>query len=113
MQNARVLGLGDWVAVAPTPAPQGGGGQQATPVPAVPQVATLEVDPQDALVLKYARENGAQMDIALRSARDVESRFSTEAVTLQYVFERFKVAVPPKLDYGIGGAGGVPVGATK
>jgi len=111
VQNARVLGLGDWVAVAPTPAPQGGGGQQATPVPAIPQVATLEVDPQDALVLKYARENGAQMDMALRSARDVESRFSTEAVTLQYVFERFKVAVPPKLDYGIGGAGGAPVGA--
>jgi len=112
VQNARVLGLGDWVAVAPTPAPQGGG-QQATPVPSVAQVATLEVDPQDALVLKYARENGAQMDMALRSARDVESRFSTEAVTLQYIFERFKVAVPPKLDYGIGGAGGVPVGAAK
>jgi len=112
VQNARVLGLGDWVTVAPTPAPQGGGGgQQATPVPSIPQVATLELDPQDALVLKYARETGAQMDMALRSARDIESRFSTEAVTLQYIFERFKVAVPPKLDYGIGGAGGVPVGA--
>jgi Flp pilus assembly protein CpaB len=113
VQNARVLSLGDWVTVAATPAPQGGGGQQATPVPNVPQVATLEMDPQDALVLKYARENGAQMDMALRSALDVESRFSTEAVTLQYIFERFQVAVPPKLDYGIGGAGGVPVGATK
>jgi len=111
VQNARVLSLGDWVTVAPTPAPQGGGGQQATPVPSIPQVATLELDPQDALVLKYARETGAQMDMALRSARDVESRFSTEAVTLQYIFERFKVAVPPKLDYGIGGAGGAPVGA--
>jgi Flp pilus assembly protein CpaB len=73
---------------------------------------TLEVDPQDALVLKYARETGAQLDLALRAAGDKDSKFSTEAVTLQYMFERFKVAVPPKLDYGIGGAGGVPVGAS-
>ena len=111
VQNARVLKLGDWAAVPPTPAPQGGGGQQPTPMPALPQVATLEVDPQDALVLKYARETGAQLDMVLRAAGDKESRFSTEAVTLQYMFERFKVAVPPKLDYGIGGAGGAPVGA--
>ena len=111
VQKARVLKLGDWAAVPPTPAPQGGGGQQPTPVPPLPQVATLEVDPQDALVLKYARETGAQLDMVLRAAGDKESKFSTEAVTLQYMFERFKVAVPPKLDYGIGGAGGVPVGA--
>jgi len=111
VQNARLLSLGDWVAVPPTPAPQGGGGQQPTPAPPLPQVATLEVDPQDALVLKYARETGAQLDMVLRAAGDKESRFSTEAVTLQYMFERFKVAVPPKLDYSIGGAGGAPVGA--
>ena len=112
-QNARVLGLGDWVAAPSAPStPQPGGGQPTpTPVPPLPQFVTLEVDPQDALVLKYARETGAQLDLALRAAGDKESKFSTEAVTLQYMFERFKVAVPPKLDYGIGGAGGVPVGA--
>jgi hypothetical protein len=42
---------------------------------------------------------------------DFQDKISTEAVTLQYMFERFRVAVPPKLDYGIGGAGGQPVGA--
>lgn len=111
-QNARVLGLGDWVAVPPAPStPPPGGQPTPTPAPVVPQFVTLEVDPQDALVLKYARETGAQMDLVLRAAGDKDSKFSTEAVTLQYVFERFKVAVPPKLDYGIGGAGGVPVGA--
>jgi Flp pilus assembly protein CpaB len=111
VQNARVLGLGDWgVAITPpTPAP--GGGPTPTPAPALPQVATLEVDPQDALVLKYAREMGAQIDLVLRAAGDKESRFSTEAVTLQYMFERFRIAIPPKLDYTIGGGGGVPVGA--
>ena len=113
VQNARVLGLGDWgvPVVAPTPVP--GGGPTPTPAPALPNVATLEVDPQDALVLKYARETGAQIDLVLRAAGDKESRFSTEAVTLQYIFERFRVAIPPKLDYTIGGGGGVPVGAAN
>jgi Flp pilus assembly protein CpaB len=112
-QNARVLGLGDWVVAAPpTPPPAPGGGQPTpTPLPPLPQIVTLEVDPQDALVLKYARETGAQIDLVLRSPND-KDKFSTEAVTLQYMFERFRVAVPPKLDYGIGGAGGQPVGAT-
>ena len=111
VQNARVLGLGDWgvPVIAPTPAP--GGGPTPTPAAALPTVATLEVEPQDALVLKYARETGAQIDLVLRAAGDKESRFSTEAVTLQYLFERFRVALPPKLDYTIGGGGGVPVGA--
>jgi len=112
-QNARVLKLGDWVtAPAPTPPPQQGGAQAtATPLPPLPQIVTLEVEPQDALVLKYARETGAQMDLVLRSPSD-KDRFNTDAVTLQYMFERFRVGVPSKLDYGIGGAGGQPVGAT-
>ena len=112
-QNARVLKLGDWVAAAaPTPPPQPGGGQPtSTPLPPLPQIVTLEVEAQDALVLKYARETGAQMDLVLRAPTDTE-RFNTDAVTLQYLFERFRVGVPNKLDYGIGGAGGQPVGAT-
>lgn len=112
VQNARVIGMGDWLTVA-QPTPQPGQQQQGTPQPVTPQVVTLEVDPQDALVLKYAREAGAQIDMVMRAAGDKESRFSTEAVTLQYIFERFRVAVPPKLDYGIAGGGGQPVGATE
>jgi len=80
----------------------------------LPQVLTLEVDPQDALVLKYARETGAQLDLALRAAGDKETRFTTEAVTLQYLFERFRVSIPPKLDYTFAGGGGVaPTGARQ
>ncbi len=112
VQNARVLQLGDWGGAQPKPTPApGGGNTQATPAPTLPEVVTLEMDPQDALVTKYARETGAQMDLVLRAATDKDSKFTTEAVTLQYVFERFRVAVPPKLDYAIGGGGGVPVGA--
>jgi Flp pilus assembly protein CpaB len=116
VQSARVLARGDWGAapVAPTPAgPQQGGGQAtATPAPALPQVLTLEMFPQDALVIKYAREMGAQLDLALRAPLDKDVRFTTEAVTLQYLFEGFRIAIPPKLDYTVAGGGGVPpVGA--
>jgi Flp pilus assembly protein CpaB len=114
VQNARVLGLGDWgaQAAAPTPGPAGGG-PTPTPAPALPQVITLEVDPQDALVLKYARETGAQLDMVLRAAGDKESKFTTEAVTLQYIFERFRISIPPKLDYTIAGGGASPVTAPR
>jgi pilus assembly protein CpaB len=114
--NARVLGLGDWGVPlgVPTPvAPQQAGGQPTpTPAPPLPQVLTLEVSPQDALVLKYAREAGAQLDMVLRAAGDRDFNITTEAVTLQYLFERFRVSIPPKLDYTVAGGGGVPpVGA--
>jgi len=116
VQSAKVLARGDWgvALVAPTPAgPQQAGGQAtATPAPALPQVLTLEVFPQDALVIKYAREMGAQLDLALRAPLDKDARFTTEAVTLQYLFEGFRIAIPPKLDYTVAGGGGVPpVGA--
>ncbi len=117
IQNAKVLGLGDWgipLAAPTSAAPAGGGQPTPTPVPPLPQVLTLEVDPQDALVLKYARETGAQLDMALRAAGDKETRFTTEAVTLQYLFERFRVSIPPKLDYTFAGGGGVaPTGARQ
>jgi hypothetical protein len=50
------------------------------------------------LVLKWARENGALIDLALRSAVD-EDVFNTEAVTLDYMLRRFNITVPPKLPY--------------
>jgi hypothetical protein len=120
VQNARVIFLGDWgqppvAAATPAPVPAPGGGPQPTPQPApsLPGVLTLEVEPQDALVLKYARETGAQLDMVLRAAADKDLRFSTEAVTLQYIFERFRVSIPAKLDYTISGPGDKPIGAQQ
>ena len=116
IQNARVLGLGDWGqprAAAPAAQPAAGGQPTPTPAPPLPQVLTLEIEPQDALVLKYARETGAQLDLVLRATGDKESRFTTEAVTLQYIFERFRVSIPAKLDYTVAGGGDKPVGATR
>ena len=63
---------------------------------------TLIVTPQDALVLKFSEESGASMDMVLRSAKDYyKGLVTTEAVTLQYMFDRFGIEVPPKLPYGV------------
>jgi Flp pilus assembly protein CpaB len=90
VQNAEVLRVGLW----PSVSPEGEGEVEQIE----PGIVTLLVSPQDALVLKWARENGAVIDLALRSAVD-EEVFSTEAVTLDYMISRFNITVPKKLHY--------------
>lgn len=116
VQNAEVLMIGPWGAGVPFPPEQLP--VEATPVPGEgegpPQVTTpsgqktynvviLVVSPQDALVLKWARENRALIDLALRSgaAGGDQDLFSTEPVTLEYMVRRFGMAPPPKLEYGL------------
>lgn len=66
------------------------------------QPLLLIVSPQDALVLKWAAETGAAMHVVLRSSEDTEVRLpDTEAVTLQYMVDRFNIALPPGLAYGV------------
>jgi Flp pilus assembly protein CpaB len=65
------------------------------------QPLLLTVSPQDALVLKWAGEAGAAMHIALRSYSDAGVRLpDTEAVTFQYMVDRFSIGLPPVLPYG-------------
>jgi hypothetical protein len=40
------------------------------------------------------------MELALRAPATEEARYQPEAVTLQYMLTRFKIAVPPELEYG-------------
>jgi Flp pilus assembly protein CpaB len=65
------------------------------------QPLLLIVSPQDALVLKWAGEAGAAMHIALRSYSDAGVPLpDTEPVTMQYMVDRFNIALPPSLAYG-------------
>jgi len=95
VQNAGVLKVGTWATPAPA-APEGEEG--APPPPPPPDMIILVVSQQDALVLKYARENNFILDLALRAAGD-EVPVTTEAVTLEYIIRRFTISLPPKLQY--------------
>jgi Flp pilus assembly protein CpaB len=123
VQNALVLGVGVWgeeeagvevlgpgedAGEEPTPtpvaAPQEGEEPAPTPTPEPRSiksitVVTMAIDPQDALVLKWAWESDASVDFALRSAIDDQPFAQPESVTLQYMFERFQIALPPKLPH--------------
>jgi Flp pilus assembly protein CpaB len=66
------------------------------------QPLLLVVSPQDALVLKWADEAGAALHVVLRSHEDAGvSLPDTEAVTLQYMVDRFNMAMPPGLEFGV------------
>jgi pilus assembly protein CpaB len=96
---AKVLRTGPWIEIpSPQPTPEATGQPPAPPPP--PQIVTLAVEPQDALVLLWARKSEMYMELALRAPGSEEARYQPEAVTLQYMLTRFNIAVPPKLEYG-------------
>jgi Flp pilus assembly protein CpaB len=111
VQNALVLDVDLWETlpqVVPTAVAGETPGEQAAPPPPASDVAqamiqltsvTLVVNPQDALVLKWAFENDAAIDLVLRSAVDRDIYAQPEAVTLQYMLDRFQISVPPKLPH--------------
>ncbi|RME51187.1 MAG: hypothetical protein D6796_01490, partial [Caldilineae bacterium] len=100
VQKAKVIKVGPWIEIAPPEAAPPAEGEP-TPTPVLPDVASLAVTPQDALVLLWARQSKVYMELALRAAGDENADHSTEAVTLQYMLARFNIAVPPKLEFGI------------
>ena len=115
IQDALVLHMGNFgpdkpTVIEPTPTAVAGATASAPPPPTSPppppDIVTLVVSPQDSLVLNYInriveRYPGAVVvTLTLRSAGDT-SRVETESVTLQYMFEKFNIALPAKLNYGV------------
>ncbi|MDY0019179.1 MAG: SAF domain-containing protein [Anaerolineae bacterium] len=108
VQDAIVWHVGTWTesqttGVEGTSAPADTGqpalGQTTTEAPPVPvaqvtgdivKPVTLLVTHQDALVLKYLLEMGADMDIVLRPAGDTAPAI-TETVWLRYVLDRYQL----------------------
>lgn len=111
VQNALVLRVGSWEEeeeeVQATPPPDQAPVEGEAPPPEPPARAvrwvTLAVTPQEAAVLKYAEETKASIDFVLRSADDhaANVRFSTTAVTIEYIFTQYGIEAPPKVPYGI------------
>lgn len=88
----------------PTPTQPGDepAAQQAAPppptVPPRPDIVTLAVAPQDAVVITWLVEARIPMTFALRSA-SAQSLVQTDTVSLQYIMERFSISVPDKFEY--------------
>jgi Flp pilus assembly protein CpaB len=102
VQDAIVLRVGTWMEEAEAPAQEPAEGEEPTaPTQRLARWVTLAVTPQDAAVLKYSEEMLASMDFVLRSAADHDGAVvTTEAVTLQYIFDRFNIEVPGELPFG-------------
>ena len=120
VQDAVVLQIGDWpspedvaaadeeevdpgAATEEEPIPDSGEDlAEPTPIPVASRVEplTVAVTRQDAMVLDYAQVAGARINLVLRPVGDAVAA-RTEAVTVEYVLERFGIELPPKLPYGI------------
>jgi Flp pilus assembly protein CpaB len=110
MQNIQVLHVGDFLlpeeeaamqaatpsGVTPTP----GAGAQQTQIPH-PDIITLMVTPQDAVVLTYLIYSGAQINLTLRNPNDFDFKTTTDAATLQYLLSQYNIPVPAKLPYSL------------
>jgi Flp pilus assembly protein CpaB len=103
LQDLEVLGVGRWN-YKPQPTEQERErAEQAGEEPLQtqpPRFITVMLTPQDALVLKLAREQGASIDLAVRAEDDTQ-QFSTQQVTLDYIMARFGVSLPAKQPYRI------------
>lgn len=108
LQDIRVLGVGRWEQEEVVTEEEAQRQQQGQPVaPELPAFITLMVTPQDALVLKLAREAGASIDLAVRAEDDVQ-QFVTQQVTLDYLMARFSIGLPTKQAYTIQNLRSVP-----
>lgn len=95
LQDVEVYRVGAWLLPTPTPIAEGEEVEgEPQPEPVRSRILTLLLSQQDALVLKFARESGASIDLVLRGIDDHET-VRTETVSLQYVMTRFEITLPP------------------
>ncbi len=101
LQDVEVLGVGRWNFLPPpTEQQQAAIEDGQVPQTEPPQFITVMLSPQDALVLKLAREYGASIQLAVR-AQDDHQTFTTQQVTLDYILARFGVSVPNKQPFSL------------
>ena len=87
-----------------TPTPEGAQPEEEGPPPAPtrvpPDIVTLIMWPQDAVTLNFLIYSGAEITLALRAAGD-DTQTLTDAVTLQYLMDVYRIPLPAKLPYGL------------
>ncbi|MFN8451109.1 MAG: SAF domain-containing protein [Anaerolineae bacterium] len=114
IQDALIIHMGNFpidgrfIGVPPTPTPvpqegqeaQGGTPPPPTPTPPRPDIVTLGVTPQEAVVLTWLIEAKVPVTLALRSASDT-ARTSTTEVTLDYMMGTYGITLPGKRPFTI------------
>lgn len=111
LQDVVILRMGSFplASAAAAPAPEATAAPanpqaSATPAPQAPEVVTLIVSPQDAITLNflmfYIEQGSARLTLALRNPDD-KDRYQTEAVTLQFLLDQYRIPVPVKMPYGL------------
>ncbi len=66
---------------------------ESEPAPLVPKTLILAINPQDAVVLKYAIDTGSPLDLVLRGENN-RRRFDVDAVYINTVSERYRFSSP-------------------
>jgi Flp pilus assembly protein CpaB len=114
IQDALVVHMGNFpndgrfIGIPPTPTPvpvegqdnQNGTPPPPTPTPPRPDIVTLGVTPQEAVVLTWLIEAKVPVTMALRSASDT-ARASTSEVTLDYMMGQYGISLPGKRPFSI------------
>lgn len=109
MQNIQVLHMGTFPLPGELTGTQTAENTGATPTAAGqapqsvtrPDIITLMVTPQDAVVLTYLVYSGAQITLTLRNPNDFDFKTTTDAATLQYLLSQYNIPVPAKLPYSL------------
>lgn len=114
IQDALIIHMGNFpidgrfIGVPPTPTPvpvegeEGGNGTPPppTPTPPRPDIVTIGVTPQEAVVLTWFIEAKVPVTLALRSASDT-ARVATSEVTLDYLMTQYGISLPGKRPFTI------------
>ncbi len=106
MQDIPVLKLGNFplnpeqvAANQPAPTPQPGAQQQPS-ASQTPDIVTLVVSPQEAVVLTYMIYTNIPLYLTLRNSGD-PARQITESATLQFLLSQHNIAPPAKLAFSL------------
>ncbi|KAA3657399.1 MAG: hypothetical protein DWQ04_28195 [Chloroflexi bacterium] len=121
IQNAEVLWVGEWqdprkieqdgeATLAEAAAEAQANGQPIptpTPLPErfepEPDILILSLSSQEALMLKWAREQGVDIDLTLRSPFDVvqDTNFVTTSVSLPQIIDQGGLAIPEPMNFDL------------
>ena len=90
LQHVKVVAVGQQLDTpkVDTSTSKGSAAASSSTNTAAPTTLTLLLSPQDALIVKYARDSGAMIDLALRRYDD-QSPFATKGVDLQYFLDHY------------------------